>query len=131
MSSILVTGACSGIGLAITKHFASTSTPASPNRIAMLDISATTGPQVAEQVSAEFPSAQITFRKSDVRSWEEQASVFKELYSTHLGGKLDIVVANAGVSEQGRTSLVTIDGEEEPVKPRTGVLDINLLGVVY
>ncbi|KAK4177169.1 hypothetical protein QBC36DRAFT_377896 [Triangularia setosa] len=133
MPNIIITGATSGIGLAITRYFAaSSSTLSTPTKIAMLDLNSATGPSIASSLDAEHPNTLIIFKKCDVSCWGEQAQVFKGLYANEFEGKIDIVVANAGVSERGYTTLVEHDKTtDEPRKPDMGVLDVNLSGVVY
>jgi NAD(P)-dependent dehydrogenase (short-subunit alcohol dehydrogenase family) len=77
---------------------------------------------------AEFPEATVVFKKCDVSSWDEQAAVFKEVCRQHRG--IHLVMANAGVSEQGTTSAITL-GEEKPSKPKLAALNINLVGTIY
>lgn len=122
--SVLVTGGGSGIGLAMVRHFASEG-----HRVAILDVNAAAGAKVAADVAAEYPSAGISFKKCDVSSWSEQAAVFKEVYGEH-GNRLDVVMANAGISEQGTTSSVDLK-EDTPSEPRLAVMNVNLTGVIY
>ncbi|UPK95468.1 hypothetical protein LCI18_006403 [Fusarium solani-melongenae] len=121
--SVVVTGGTSGIGLAMTRHFASQG-----HKVAVLDINDKTGPDVVAKVAGEYPQAAVSFRRSDVSSWEELAAAFQEIYREH--GRIDIVMANAGVSEQGQSSIVRVE-EDAPVKPNTKSVDVNLLGVIY
>lgn len=122
--SIIVTGGASGIGLAMTRHFASEG-----HRIAILDVNQHTGPAVMAEVAADYPQATLSFKKCDVSSWQEQAAVFKEVFEEH-GKRLDIVMANAGLSEQGSSSLVSVE-EDEPVQPTLRTVNVNLIGVIY
>lgn len=122
--SIIVTGGASGIGLALTRHFASEG-----HQIAVLDINAQTGGAIVAEVASEFPAATLSFKICDVSSWEQQASVFEEVYREH-GSCLDIIMANAGISEQGSSSLSSTD-EEVPSKPQLKVIEVNLLGTIY
>ncbi|KAH6649574.1 hypothetical protein F5144DRAFT_588254 [Chaetomium tenue] len=136
--SVIVTGGASGIGLAVTRHLA-----AQGHRVAILDRNAAAGPAVAAQVAAEFPPAAVSFHPCDVADWDEQAAAFRQAFA-ELGHRLDVVVANAGVSEQGATSLVRLplgggvvgegagEGEDEgPTRPSVATLQVNLLGTVY
>jgi len=53
--------------------------------------------------------------------------VFKEIYEE--SGRVDLVFANAGVSEVGK--FLENDGEGEPKKPGLKTLDVNLTGTLY
>jgi NAD(P)-dependent dehydrogenase (short-subunit alcohol dehydrogenase family) len=123
--SIIVTGGASGIGLALTRYFASHG-----HRIAILDVNPDTGPKAAAEVAAKHPQAKIIFKKCDVASWDEQATAFREVFHEH-GNSLDIVMANAGVAE-GAGAVTVLDLEEEaPSPPCLTTLNINLIGVIY
>lgn len=122
--SVIVTGGASGIGLAMSRHFASLG-----YQVAILDVNAKSGLEAAKELSEEYPAATVVFKKCDVVSWEEQAAVFKEVFHEH-GGKLDVVMANAGIAEGGSVTVVDLE-EEEPSPPRLTTLNINLIGVIY
>jgi len=122
--SVIVTGAASGIGFAVSRHFASQG-----HRVAILDINAESGLKVANELAEEYPAASVVFKKCDVASWEEQAAVFKEVFHEH-GGVLDIAMANAGVAEGGGITVVDLE-EKDPSPPRLKTLNINLIGVIY
>jgi NAD(P)-dependent dehydrogenase (short-subunit alcohol dehydrogenase family) len=121
--SVIVTGGGSGIGLAMARHFASEG-----HRVAILDLNSESGVKVAAELSTEYPSSAVSFRKCDVSSWDEQAAAFKDIYETH--GGVDVVMANAGISEQGSTTAIDLS-EETPTEPRLGAIKVNLIGVVY
>ncbi|KAL2141388.1 hypothetical protein VTI28DRAFT_2474 [Corynascus sepedonium] len=121
--SVIVTGGASGIGLAMVRYFASQG-----HRIAILDLNEEVGVKTAGQLSNDYPQAEISFRKCDVSSWQDQASAFEDVFQKH--GALDTVLANAGISEQGVTTAIDLR-EETPTEPRLKVLNINLLGVIY
>ncbi|KAH7020500.1 15-hydroxyprostaglandin dehydrogenase [Ilyonectria destructans] len=120
---VLITGGVSGIGLGMVRYFASEG-----YRIAVLDMNTKDSPRIGAELASEFPKSIITFRTCDVSSWEEQAAIFKDVYDQQ--GRIDVVMANAGISEQGTTSLAAL-GEETPSKPRLQTLDVNLTGVIY
>lgn len=118
----VVTGGSSGIGLAMTRYFASKG-----HHVYVLDLGTETGEAVAKQLSSEFPSATVSFKKSDVSSWDELARAFKDIYASR--GRIDAVMANAGISEHGSSSLLA--QEDEPSQPSLKTLDVNMTGVVY
>lgn len=120
---VVVTGGSSGIGSAMARHFASEGA-----RVAILDVNATDGQKVRADVASAFPQASVTFKKCDVSSWREQAAAFSEIYQEY--GRVDIVMANAGISEQGSSSLADTS-EETPSEPNLRIFDVNLIGCVY
>ncbi|KAI1353649.1 15-hydroxyprostaglandin dehydrogenase [Xylaria sp. FL0043] len=151
--SVIVTGGASGLGKIMSAHFASCG-----DAVTILDINAADGAAVAAELSAAHGNpprvkdtgadetrasdntsssgesgGEVKFEKCDVASWEEQKRAFKAVYQRV--GRVDVVVANAGVSEGGGRSWVLPGGEldpvDEPEEPRLKVLDVNLLGVVY
>ncbi|KAH9904519.1 putative short chain dehydrogenase/reductase [Xylariomycetidae sp. FL2044] len=121
--SVIVTGGASGLGLSMTQHFA-----CQGHKVTVLDVNIDAGQAVVAEISSQYPDAEVTFKKCDVSSWKDQAEVFKQVYQE--AGRIDIVMANAGISEQGVSSLMPVE-EEEPSEPRLKVLDVNLNGVIY
>ncbi|KAI0814030.1 15-hydroxyprostaglandin dehydrogenase [Xylaria sp. FL0064] len=150
--SVIVTGGASGLGKIMSAYFA-----ARGDAVTILDINAADGAAVAAELSAAHGSppgtndtraddtqedgnsggesgGEVKFEKCDVASWEEQKRAFKAVYERV--GRVDVVVANAGVSEGGGRSWILpgggeLDPVDEPEEPRLKVLDVNLLGVVY
>ncbi|KAK8045189.1 hypothetical protein PG993_005213 [Apiospora rasikravindrae] len=121
--TVIVTGGSSGIGLAMARHFASKG-----HHLYIFDLSTETGEAVAEQLSSEFPGATVSFRRSDVSSWDELARAFKDIYASR--GRIDVVMANAGISGHGSSSVLAQE-EDEPSQPNLKTLDVNLTGVIY
>jgi len=119
----VVTGGASGIGLAIGKHFASQDT-----RVAILDVDLEAARRAAAEILSAFPAAAVHSVRCDVSSWEEQKVAFSSVYQTF--GRIDVVAANAGVSEQGATSLAAL-GRETLEEPSLRSLNVNLVGVLY
>ena len=94
--------------------------------MAVFDISPSAS-EVISSLQTKFPSANISFKKCDVSSWQQQADVFAEVYREH--GSIDIVMANAGISEPFR--FIPTEVEEEPMEPNLKTIKINLLGTLY
>lgn len=128
--SVIVTGGASGLGKAMSAYFA-----ALGDAVTILDIDEAGGAAVsAELGGGEEGGSNVGFRRCDISSWAEQAAAFKAVYEG--AGRVDVVVANAGVSEGGRSWVVPpAPGRgalgDEPEEPRLRVLDVNLIGNVY
>ncbi len=104
---ILVTGAASGLGLALVTAFAAR------------------GDQVlATDISADRPSClppHVDYLPLDVRSDDAWSAALAHVLAS-MGG-LDLLVNNAGVAAAGRIDVATMDEWQ-------WIVDINLLGVV-
>ncbi|RYC53816.1 hypothetical protein CHU98_g12391, partial [Xylaria longipes] len=135
--SVIVTGGASGLGKIMSGYFA-----ARGDVVTILDIDGANGPAVAAELKIPDVSEAVRFRKCDISSWEEQAAAFRAVYEDV--GRIDVVVANAGVSEGGRSWVIppfpsatgngtgaNKGGSGEPEEPRLKVLDVNLVGNVY
>lgn len=119
----IVTGGAGGIGLAIVEHFLSQG-----HNVAVFDVNIDSGNELVSRLAAQSPEAKVIFKECDVSSWKNQAEAFKEVYTEF--GKIDIVVANAGISEQGGNAMASID-HGDPQEPNLKVMGVNLSGVIY
>lgn len=121
--TVIVTGGASGIGLAMVEHFASQG-----KNVAIFDVNLEVGNQVVSSVAEKYPKSKIQFKKCDVSSWDNQAQAFKDVF--HEFGRIDIVMANAGISEQGGSALASTEADE-PKEPNLKIMDVDLSGVIY
>lgn len=120
-----MTGGASGIGLGITRQFIT-----DPNtHITVFDINLTTGAQALDQLRAEFPTASVSFEECDVSSWESQAVAFERVYTQQ--GRIDIVFANAGITEKGSLLPEMTGTSNGPVKPNLATVNVNFVGCIY
>ncbi|OTB02061.1 hypothetical protein M426DRAFT_265154 [Hypoxylon sp. CI-4A] len=121
--SVIVTGGASGLGLTMVKHFASQG-----HIVTIFDVNTQEGHRIADELVKEYPAAKVAFKFASIASWDPLADAFREVYEQN--GHIDVVLANAGISEQGVSSLTLVD-EDEPSQPRLRVLDVNLTGTIY
>lgn len=110
----IVTGACSGIGLALTNHLLSKS-----YHVVMADINPP-------------PSAlpETTFRKTDVSSWDDQAACFASAFALH--SRLDFVALNAGIDDRDDIfNSISSSSTAPPRKPNMQTFAVNLIAPYY
>jgi len=111
----IITGAASGIGLALTRHLL-----AKGWRVVMADVNDTRGQELAKESGSN-----VIFQKTDVSVWEEQAALFKRGFE--WGGRIDFLAANAGIADKDDIAAK----EEVPKKPNMITLDVDLYSVYY
>jgi len=98
----IVTGASSGIGLAVTEHLLSRG-----YRVVMADVNATEG----EKLSAKLGKNAL-FLKTDVTVYAEQAKLFREAF-VWGGNRLDFLAANAGIDDRQSLYEVNVPENED------------------
>jgi NAD(P)-dependent dehydrogenase (short-subunit alcohol dehydrogenase family) len=106
----VITGGCSGIGLATVKRLA-----AEGAKIVIGDVDARRGPGVAESVGG-------TFQHTDVTSKREVDALFATAQNTY--GSVDIAFNNAGISPPDDDSILDTD-----LDAWRRVQDVNLTSV--
>jgi len=74
------------------------------------------------------PASKTAFFKCDISSWEQQCDLFE--YTIQCYGKVDVVFANAGISEH-TPFLFEGAGDETARKPNLDQYNVNLIGTIY
>lgn len=131
--TILITGAASGFGAAFARHWATKG-----SHIIAGDVNDAAGEAlVAELRSLPGSSGHHHYQHCDVTNWQDQVSLFKAGVRASPTGRIDAVVAGAGIIDMGDPATgrtfdhpVGLDAENPP-PPRLAVLNVNLTGVMY
>lgn len=117
----IITGASSGMGLAVMKHLVEQGW-----RIAMADIDENTG----QRISAELGD-QVLFCLTDVTSYSQQAELFRKAFSWG-GNRLDLFAANAGIADTQflQENDYRYDEDGLPLPLDLKALDVNFTAVI-
>ncbi|KAK7206467.1 hypothetical protein BZA70DRAFT_105200 [Myxozyma melibiosi] len=113
MPVAIVTGASSGIGLALSIHLIEKSWTVVLADLAPPPVSALT-----------LSPGKSEFFKTDVTSWDNVAALFKHTFNTY--SRLDFVAANAGIDD--RDDVVAESAAEEPEPLNFKTIDVDLYG---
>ena len=104
----IVTGACSGIGLALTKYLLERKW-----NVMMADVN-----------SPKEDLDNTRFIKCDVSSWDSQAAMFQQAYEWQ--GRLDFAALNAGIDDRDDIfNSISSDSTKPPRKPNMLTLDVS------
>lgn len=119
LKTAIVTGACSGIGLAITRDLLSRQSSAGHTwRVVLADINASTYLAIADTLNA----SRHLFVKTDVTKWADQVDVFNRAFE--WSGRIDFLANNAGIDDKER---LLEDGDL--VEPNLSCIAVDLLAV--
>lgn len=125
--SVLITGAARGIGLACAAKLADAG-----SIVTISDIRTELGEAEARKLASK--GLRVQFVQCDVTSYTSQVALF-QCAIKFGGGKIDIVVPNAGIcAEQNLFDMIPTgvpDLSMEPPKPGYSTMDVNLRGVYY
>ncbi|KAL0256654.1 hypothetical protein SLS55_009050 [Diplodia seriata] len=117
----IITGASSGIGLALTQHLLSKSWD-----VVLLDLN-------PPPASASLPPSRHLFIRTDVSSWPSQAAAFARAHAWRQ--RLDLAALNAGIDDRDSIFPLLAAGppitasSPPPTEPNTATFAVNLLGV--
>lgn len=120
----VVTGACSGIGLALVRNLLEKQNPVW--RVVLADVNGDAYTAIAPSLDA----SRTTFVKTDVSSWEDNASLFKEAWEWDGQHQIDFFAANAGIGDRELIAQ-EFDLDAEPQKPNLQCLEVDLISVFY
>lgn len=115
----IVTGAVSGIGLAFTKWLLEQG-----YRVVMADLNEERGVELAKELGND-----TLFIRCDVSDWDSQAAMFKKAHK--WSGHIDLFIANAGIEEREWFYNLPGTKDDEPIKPDTTVVEVNLYSSLY
>lgn len=121
----VVTGGCSGIGLALVRHLlAKTDTKW---HVVIADINE----KGYQAIAQDLDSARTLFVQTDVASWDSHASLFKQAFEWAPNKRIDFFAANAGIADREIIIGGAYDLDQEPQKPNLVCLDVDIYAVLY
>ncbi|QKX53807.1 uncharacterized protein TRUGW13939_00887 [Talaromyces rugulosus] len=117
----IITGAASGIGLAVTKSLI-----AKGWRVVMADVDGKRGKEIAAELGQK-----VLFYTTDVSSYEQQAKLFKAAFDWGEN-RLDFFAANAGIADTeflyDAKEHFDVNGVLQPLDLRT--INVDLIAVI-
>jgi len=118
---VLITGAASGIGKETALVFAHFKA-----KLVLGDLNVPGIDEVVKEINKS--GGEAIGQRCDVTDWDSQLALFELGISSF--GAIDVVVANAGITETGAFFRAqVVDGK--PRKPKTTTLNVNINGVIY
>lgn len=116
----IVTGGANGMGEAYVRHLV-----AAGAFVVFGDVDEQAGKQIESELNGN-----AQFVVCDVTQWKHQLAMFKQALANSPKKRVDIVIANAGIS--GFDDVFHNKPElEEPEEPGLQILKVNGIGVLY
>lgn len=129
--TILITGGAIGLGSHFARRWASLGA-----NLMIGDINIEAGQALVADLRTKYPEASHNFFQCDVTDWHSQVAFFKGAAAASPHGGIDVVVANAGLSDpkanrKFENPVALPDDPDAPRKPDTKVLDVNITGAMH
>jgi 15-hydroxyprostaglandin dehydrogenase (NAD) len=128
IKTAIVTGGCSGIGLALVQHLLAKQDQ--KWRVVLADIRQ----EAYEAISSSLDPERSLFVHTDVANWDDNAKLFKKAYEWETKGasnkRIDFFAANAGIADREIVGQ-QFDLDAEPQKPNTACLEICTTSVIF
>lgn len=120
----IITGSARGIGAATATLFTTNGC-----NVVVTDLPSLRGQATSLIESLEYPQRAL-FVPASVTAWDDLREVFKK--GIKAFGKIDIVVANAGIMESNAVLEVAVDEYDDPIESAEAnrVIDVNLKGTL-
>lgn len=115
----IVTGGASGIGKATVKALHSNGA-----NVVIADLLDVNGEKLASSLGPE----RAKYVRTNILVWSDMCNLFKVATTSFSSGRIDIVIANAGLMEHQDFLHETIDANGDLAEPNYAVLDVNLKG---
>jgi 15-hydroxyprostaglandin dehydrogenase (NAD) len=128
MKTAIITGGCSGIGLALVKHLLAKKDQ--KWRIVIADIRQ----EAYEAISSSLDPERCLFVHTDVAKWDDNANLFKKAYEWETkdasNNRIDFFAANAGIADKEMVGQ-EFDLDAEPQKPNVICLEVCITSVIF
>lgn len=132
LKTAIVTGACSGMGLALVRHLLAR--PASDGELWRVVLADINEPRYL-LLKPSLPTERHIFVRTDVSSWAQQVELFDQAFEWSQG-RIDFFANNAGIADPipllgwlGSTKEAARD--QVPQEPNLSCIDVDLKAVFY
>lgn len=125
--TVVITGGASGIGSRLVRTWALDGEAI----VVFADNDDRVALETLQDILSHNPAARVKFVHCDVTDWKSQVNLFKEAAAFSPQGGIDIVVANAGITDKHRYEFPKALDKDEPEKPNLNAVDVNLIGTLY
>ena len=121
--TVVITGAANGIGAETARLFHKHGA-----NVVIADLSSSK--DAAQELISSLSKERAVFIPTDILSWKDMTALFSK--AKERFGRIDVVVANAGLMESHHLFEADLDGNGNPVEPTEHhkVIDVNIKGTM-